>query len=254
MTTGKTKSGTIVYLISHPTLSPIESKKVLSNFIRIYNKSFTSNEQKTIGNIMYDYTNKHTYKATGKYAATYRVKPTSTAKELNAGNPKMIDLHFSKDSYKDEFITIHELIHAKQMMKMSNMKKVASRKSEQKTDFEAVARIPKKGFENHIAEIQNRLPLAMKMDEKNIKRPPIHTPSGYYFSPIGTNQTLIKQTKSLPNTQRLVPAKFMLEGIIHDRKLLTGSLNTNIVGDAASSKAKKLFPKSFFNQKSFAVK
>ena len=48
----------------------------------------------------------------------------------------------------------------------------------------------------------------------------------------------------LPQDQKL---KIASEGLVRDRKLLTGSINTNIVGKVATTRAEKLFPKSFFN-------
>jgi hypothetical protein len=61
---------------------------------------------------------------------------------------------------------------------------------------------------------------------------------------ISGNKDLAKL--ELPFKEKL---KIASDGMIRDRKLLTGRIITNIVGNTAVERAEKLFPKSFLNQK-----
>jgi hypothetical protein len=124
---------------------------------------------------------------------------------------------------------VHELIHVR---KIANGKLGQSHHNEQKIDFESIGRITKEGLKQTISP---------------------KTPwNGTYYN---INNEFNKKTHSgnpsLVNSKLSTGQKLKIasKGIIHDRKLLTGSLNTNIVGKVASSRAEKLFPKSFFNQK-----
>ena len=213
----RTKSGTKVYLTDN-TVSMIEQKRALSTFIQIYNKSFTVEEQKKIGNIIYNY-DKHSDKhlESDAYSATNIVTSRSVIQKLNPHKNKMGLITFSKNSYNDEFSIIHEMIHVKKLIEGVPYKKQITKTNERLQDFETVGRISKNGLKQHI---------------KN--------PIGYYY----TYDKKILKRQSPPNK-----LKSIASAILQDRKLLTGSLNTNITGKVASTRAKNLFTKSFFGEK-----
>lgn len=238
--TMKTKSGTFVYL-SGNTILTLEKKRALDIFVKIYNKSFSTEEQKIIGNIIYNYDkNSNTHLEKDAYAASNIVTSKSFINKLNPGKARMGVVTFSRDSYKDEFSIIHEMIHIKKSMQGMPYNKQLTKTNEKKQDFETVARISKSGLKNYISQLENDISKKKKI---------VNTPPGYYFDTNVSNQNLIRSIskKDQQKTTKLEEAQ--LKGLIEDRKLLTGSLNTNIIGKVASSRAEKLYPKSFFNKK-----
>jgi hypothetical protein len=232
----RTKSGTKVYLTDNK-VSIVEQKRALSTFIKIYNNSFGVEEQKKMGNIIYHYNKAgKNWSRMGTLPRGIKDKDVLAAHEeyddknnkklvngLNPGKKKIAMVGFSKKSYNNEYAVIHETLHSRDALnnKRVSSKKADTLKDEQQTDFETVGRLSKKGLKQHLV-----------------------TPHGYYF-----------YNKKISNKGNLKSKKELAaSAIIQDRKLLTGSLNTNITGKVASSKSKSLFKKSFFNQKSFGVK
>ncbi len=238
----RTKSGTKVYLTDNK-VSISEQKRALSKFIEIYNKSFTNEEQKKIGNIIYHYNKsgqnwervglaKKGESDNGIYAGHVEISNKTSINKLNKGKQNISLVGFSNKSYNDEYTVIHELIHCKDVS--NSTIKPGNLKYEQQTDFETNGRMSKRGFNQYVGEAN----LAVKMDQKGIKRKLVSPPSGYYSD--------TKYVRKLPDNKKL---GVIVNGINNDRKLLTGSINTNIIGRVATTRAKKLFPKSFFNQK-----
>ena len=120
-----------------------------------------------------------------------------------------------------------------------------------KTHPDAVA--PTKSYPTDSGWDVTVLSLDKEFDDGNVHLYNSHLtvkpPPGYYFDTNVSNQNLIRSIskKDQQKTTKLEEAQ--LKGLIEDRKLLTGSLNTNIIGKVASSRAEKLYPKSFFNKK-----
>lgn len=219
----KTKSGTIIYLTDNK-VPIVEQKRALSTFIKIYNNAFTIEEQKKIGNIIYHYNKQGKQwsrvatlpkgtKDSEVHAGHTSFTDSNIVKKLNPGNKKMTLVAFSKDSYNNEPTVIHEIIHCRD--EMIGKHKIGL-KNEQQTDFETVGRVSKNGLKQQIK-----------------------TPHGYYIY----DKKIIKEKNF---ASRLEATK---TAILQDRKLLTGSLNTNITGKVASTRAKNLFKKSFFGEK-----
>lgn len=244
--TMKTKSGTRVILAGNTNLTQ-EKKRALEYFIKVYNKSFTTDEQKLIGNVVYNY-DKHSNNHLEKdaYAATNFITSKSTVQKLNPGKSKMGAVTFSKESFNDEFAIIHEMIHVKKTLQGVPYKKQLTKTNEKKQDFETIGRISSGGLKNRIGGLQKAIELN-KQGKKNIR--PIPIPAGYYFDNNVSNQSLIKSIPKKDQRKTLKLEEAQLNGMLQDRKLLTGSLNTNIIGKVASSRAEKLYPQSFFNKK-----
>jgi hypothetical protein len=211
VTSQKTKSGTTVFVVGGARQERI---KALDYLLKYYNRNFTVAEQKTIGNIYYDLLAGTSKDSAGKTIAETGTFVGKMAKAMNPTKKKMVDLYVSKDGRSSEHTITHELIHAKKFMSGIT----GDKHDERKIDFEAVGRVSRNG----------------------LKRENMH---GYYFSPLG-NKTLAK--KKMSNSEK---GEIAYKGVLDDRRLLTGSLNTNIVGINAEKKANKLFPKSFFNKK-----
>lgn len=213
ITSQKTKSGTTVFVVGGARQERI---KAMDYLLKYYNRNFTIAEQKTIGNIYYDL-----LAGTSKDSAGRTIAETGTfvgemAKKMNPTKKKMVDLYVAKDGRNSEHTITHELIHAKKFMSGIT----GDKHDERKIDFEAVGRVSRSGLEY-----------------KNMH--------GYYFSPLG-NKALAK--KKMSNTEK---GEVAYKGVLDDRKLLTGSLNTSIIGVKAEKTANKLFSKSFFNKKKF---
>lgn len=212
VTSTKTKSGTIVYAQGGDRRA---RDIALDKFVKFYNRDFTILEQKTIGNIWYNYKiNK------GKNLRRQTVAETRTfggpdVKKFNPSKKKMVDVTFSKDTRGNEYTIVHEMIHAKKFM----LGIPGNKHNEKKIDFEAMGRVSLNGF-------------------KNIE-------TGTYFHPSG-NSVLAKL--KIPNTSKESIAQKEMN---KDRKMLTGSLSHSIIGKVAEKKTEELFPKSFFNRKKF---
>jgi hypothetical protein len=213
VTSQKTKSGTTIFVVGG---AKQERNKALDYLLKFYNHNFTIGEQKTIGNIYYDLLAGTSKDSAGKHIAETGTFVGEMAKKMNPAKKKMVDLYVSKDGRTSEHTITHELLHAKKFMSGIT----GDKHNEREIDFEAVGRVSRSGlnYEN------------------------MH---GYYFSPSG-NKTLAK--KKIPIVEK---GKIAHAGVLDDRRLLTGSLNTSIIGINAENKAKKLFPKSFFNRKKF---
>lgn len=244
--TMKTKSGTRVILAGDTKLTQ-EKKRALEHFIKVYNQSFTIDEQRIIGNVVYNYDKSATnHLDKDAYAATNFITSKSVVQKLNPGKSRMGAVTFSKESYNDDFSIIHEMIHVKKSMMGTPYNKQLTKSNEKKQDFETVARISKQGLKNHIGGLQKTINLEKR--GKNIKKE-IPIPVGYYFDNNVSNQSLIRSIPKKDQKKTLKLEEAQLNGLLQDRKLLTGSLNTNIVGKVASSRAEKLYPQSFFNKK-----
>ena len=212
VTSVKTKSGTIVYAQGGDRRA---RDVALDKFIKFYNRDFTISEQKTIGNIWYNY---KTHK--GKNLRGETVAETGTfvgpdAKKFNPNKKKMVDVTFTKDMRGNEYSIVHEMIHAKKFM----MGVPGNKHDERKIDFEALGRVSLSGF-------------------KDIG-------TGTYFHPSG-NSALAKL--KIPNTSK---GSIAQKELVKDRKMLTGSLSNSIIGKTAERRTDKLFPQSFFNRKRF---
>lgn len=214
VTSVKTKSGTTVYAQGG---SRPERSRAMDQFLKFFNRDFTISEQKTIGNIWYDLKTGKKKNLHGQIIAETGTFVGPDAKKMNPTKKKMVDVHFanSKDVHGSESTVVHEMIHARMFMQGIPGKK----HNEKKIDFEMVGRLSREGLKKHT--------------------------HGYYFNPLG-NPHLGK--KKIPNKEKL---KIAEEGMVRDRRLLTGSLNTSIKGKVAEKRADRLFPESFLNQKKF---
>lgn len=234
----KTKSGTKIY-ITDTNAPDAERQKARVEFLKIYNKTFTINEQKEIGNIVFNY-DKYGKGLNDKFthAQFEQITNPSVVREMNPGKSRMAIITVSKDSYNDEYAIVHELLHARNFIRGMSKRKNGSITNERKQDFETLGRITKQGFKKHLSEAEN----AISLDKQGKKRKKI-TFGGYYAD--DSNKNLVKMAGKDPKKQIAIA----VDGIKRDRKLLTGSTNTNIIGKVASSRAEKLYPQSFFNQK-----
>lgn len=222
-TQGTTKSGTSIFIEGE---TATKRKRALQYFLKVYNNDFSNAEQKKNGNLLYKLKSKQSDKRV--FASASAAIPYKTEiKKYHISDRRIYILTFTDQSSKMESAITHELIHIK---KYANNKFKNRDHNEKKIDFEAVGRTSKTGLYQDINP-----------------KTPWH---GTYFN---INNAVLKQTHSgnsdlgklkLPNNQKL---KIASDGLLRDRKLLTGSLNTNIVGNIASSRAEKLFPKSFLN-------
>ena len=247
----RTKSGTLVILAGNTRLTQ-EKERALKYFIKVYNQSFSMEEQRIIGNVVYNYDKSATnHLDKDAYAATNFITTKNTIQKLNPGKTRMGVVTFSKDSYKDEFAIIHEMIHVKKSMQGVPYNRQLTKTNEKKQDLETVGRISKTGFKNNIKNLKKAIEL--EKQGKTIKSP-VSVPVGYYFDNNVSNQNLVKSFSAKDKKKTLKLEEEQLNGMIRDRKLMTGSINTNVVGKVASSRAERLYPKSFFNQKKFDKK
>jgi len=213
LTSSKTKSGTIIYARGG---SREVRSRAIDDFLKYYNRDFTIQEQRTIGNIWYDV-------QTGKKKITGRKPIAETGtfvnkdiKTLNPGRKKMVDTTFAPDVRKDEPTIVHEMIHAKKFMQGIPGK----RHNERKIDFEVIGRLSRSGLKDHMQHGH-----------------------GYYYHPKG-NRALAELQISNQEKQKIAS-----KGVLHDRNLLTGSINKSITGKTAVSRAETLFRQSFLNKR-----
>lgn len=220
-TTGKTKSGNIIFVEGE---NEAHRKRALQYFLKVYNNDFSTEEQKKNGNLVYKLTTKITkMKNTAAYAS-WGVPNKTERKKYHIISRKIYVLGFSDSSSKMESDVVHELVHVRKYSK--NEKNHV----EQKVDFETVGRMSKEGIKQTMSTKTPWTGTYYNVDNKVRKE----THSG--------NKDLAKL--KLPFDEK---TKIASKGIIRDRKLLTGSINTNIVGNTAVTRAEKLFPKSFLN-------
>ena len=213
VTSQKTKSGTTVYVEGG---TKAERNKAMDYFLKYFNRDFTISEQRKIGSIWYDLKTNVSKNSKGKRIAETGTFAGPDVKKLNPGKKKMVDLYVSKDGRESEYTLTHEMIHAKKFM--SGIP--GNKHNEKQIDFEAVGRISREGLKY-----------------KNMH--------GYYFDPSG-NSNLAKM--KIPNKKK---GQIAYQGVLDDRRLLTGSLNTSIIGNVAEKRAKELYSQSFFNKRAF---
>ena len=212
VTSVKTKSGTIVYAQGGDRHS---RDIALDKFVKFYNRDFTIQEQKIIGNVWYNYKTNKGKNLHGETVAEAGTFVGPDAKKFNPNKKKMVDVTFSKDMRGNEYSIVHEMIHAKKFMTGVP----GNKHDERKIDFEAMGRVSLNGF-------------------KNIQ-------TGTYLHPSG-NVYLAKM--KIPNTSK---GSIAHQELVKDRKMLTGSLSNSLTGKTAERRANKLFPQSFFNRKKF---
>lgn len=216
-----TKSGTKVYVVGDYQDTEIRDREG-NIFVNYFNRNFTDSEQKRIGNIYYDFLNKKhntTQTPRAKMGKKDWLAQTGTftgkaAQKLNPRHEKMVDITFQPYIRNDESIIAHELIHAKKFMEGIK----GHHQNERKIDFEMVGRISHKGIDD------------------------IH--HGYYFSPKGNPYLAKKRGTTLREK-----GKIAKQGVFDDRKLLTGSLEKNLIGKPVEKRVHKKFPESFFFKK-----
>ena len=222
-TQGVTKAGTTIYVEGE---NVIHRKRALQYFLKVYNNDFSTEEQKKNGNLVYKLTTRITKM---KHVAAYagcKVPNKTERKKYHVVGRKIYILGFSDSSSKMEADITHELIHIR---KYANNKLGKINHNEQKIDFESVGRMTEKGLKQTISK----------------KTPWTGSYYDVYNNKISSgNKDLAKL--ELPLKEKL---KIASDGMIRDRKLLTGRIITNIVGNTAVERAEKLFPKSFLNQK-----
>jgi hypothetical protein len=225
VTEGRTKSGTIITVKGE---TENKRKRALNEFIKVYNHDFTSEEQKLNGNLIYLLKNKLELKGKqfkNAYAAAFQIRGSKSELKKKYGiyANRIYEIAFTDKSADDEHSIVHELIHIRKY----HTDPFSANHDERKIDFEAVGRISRSGITQAI----------------NPKTPW----TGTYFSNEHTQSTHIGNKKiSNANIPRKLQIEAGIQGLIHDRKLLTGSLNKNITGKTATNRAKILFPKSYF--------
>ncbi|MFA6258258.1 MAG: hypothetical protein WCX79_01000 [Candidatus Paceibacterota bacterium] len=223
-TQGTTKSGTTIFVEGE---NEARRRRALQYFLKVYNNDFSTNEQKKNGNLVYRLTSKIVKR--GFASASYAIPNQKEIKKYHIVGRKIFILSFTDQSSKMESVITHELVHTR---KYANNKFGNISHNERKIDFETVGRISKEGLKQ---DINTKTPWTGTYYNVNNAT---HKKTHY------GNPSLVKL--KLPFEQKV---KIAAEGKIRDRKLLTGSINTNIVGKVASTRAEKLFPKSFFNIK-----
>jgi hypothetical protein len=213
-----TKSGTKVYVVGNNKDKRLR-ERVGEYFIKYFNRNFTINEQEQIGNIFYDtYNRYHNMVQNPPVRIDNKdwIAQTGTfsgpeAKQLNPRHKKMVDITFLPEAHDDETAITHEMIHARKFMRG-----VKGRfHNERQIDFEMIGRISQKG----VKSIQN----------------------GYYFSPAGNPYLAQKQGVSLEKKGEIAK-----DGVMEDRRLLTGSVTKSVIGKPIEKKSNRLFRKSFF--------
>jgi len=223
-TQGTTKSGTIIFVEGEDAS---KRKRALQYFLKVYNNDFSTAEQKKNGNLVYRLTSKIVRR--GAASASAATPNNNERKKYRNVGKLIFILSFTDMSSKMESVITHELVHVR---KYSNNKFGPVYHNEQKIDFETVGRISKAGLKQDINDKTPWTGTYYNVNNANHKKTHFGNPS------------LVKL--KLPFEKKV---KIAAEGKIRDRKLLTGSINTNIVGKTASTRAEKLFPKSFFNIK-----
>lgn len=215
----RTKSGTEVIVFGKAVKGNATLRsKVGDKFVNVYNRNFTVEEQKQIGNILYDLYENNPDSSSGTLRSKNTVAQTGTftgeqAQEFNPHHKKMVDMQFAPDARYSEGTITHELIHAKKFM--VGIK--GRHHNERKIDFETIGRIRSVSAMDH----------------------------GYYFSPAG-NPYLAK--KRIPLTKK---REIVERGVRSDRILLTGALSKSITGKVAEQRVNRLFPRSFFFKRKF---
>jgi len=226
-TQGTTKSGNIIFVNGE---NESNRKRALQYFLKVYNNDFSTEEQKKNGNLIYNL--KSSKSTHGGFAATTIAIPNKIErKKYHISKRRIIVLSFTDQSSKMEFPITHELVHTRRFS--NNQTDVKKHHNEKRIDFETTGRITKEGIRQTISKKTPWVGTYYNVDNKNRKD----------ISHYG-NEDLAKL--KLPEKQKL---KIASDGIIRDRKLLTGSINTNIIGNTAVTRTEKLFPKSFLNAK-----
>jgi hypothetical protein len=221
----KTKSGTAVYVVGNPKSDYTFLNKVGQPVIQYYNKDFTVQEQRRIGNIFYDvYGNKNNEHQVPLGQKDFNGRTSQVrgevAKQLNCGKKKMIELFLTKSARDKESIIVHELVHAKNCINAthSNHENCVN---ELRTDFEMVGRVTQKGLRKGKAgSIYTRHPT--KQETKLIKEN------------VGTT------AKDKWQEWRA----FLRQNVLDDRILITGSLKNQLKGKAIEDRVKKTFKQS----------
>lgn len=216
-----TKSGTKIYVAGRENDAD-KREAIGKQLVKYYDKNFTESEQRKIGNVFYDihdqfHESMRKKEKNPKYpiAATSGTFSDNLSKHCNPRRKKTVDLWIDPKLRKDEHITTHELVHARQHMTGTKPRKDI----EQKTDFEAVGRMSRHGVQN--------------------------LSHGYYFAP-NKNDTDIRNNDNLTRKQKI--AAIRKRGVYHDRKLLTGSLSTRIMGKPLERKVSKEYKNSYFKK------
>jgi len=224
-TQGTTKAGTIIFVEGEDAA---KRKRALQYFLKVYNNDFSTDEQKKNGNLLYELKSKIGIKHAAA-TASCGIPNDTEKKKYHITGRKIYILQFTDRSSNMESDITHELIHVR---KYANNKFGGINHNEQKIDFESVGRMSEKGLKQTTNSKTPWTGTYYNIDNKIKKK----THSGNPY---------LAELK-LPFKQKV---KIASEGMMRDRKLLTGSINTNIVGATAVTRAEKLFPKSFFNAK-----
>jgi hypothetical protein len=221
-----TKAGTKVYVVGNLNTSDHLLESIGRPFKRYYDKDFTKQEQKQIGNIFYDvFLNKHTHSQVSlekrnKTGGTVSYFKGEDAEYFNPGGKgSMIEVSFGKNHRNNESFITHELIHAKEYINKKPINKMVTSTNEKKVDFETVGRVTKRGIDTFDGGYYYRNPTKKERD-KIIKK-------------YGRNKTANEKWED-----------FIHQNIIKDRILLTGSVKKQIIGKRAETKVKKTFKKS----------
>lgn len=225
VTQGVTKSGNIIYIEGE---TAVRRNRALKYFLKVYNNDFSKDEQKKNGNLLYKLKSRVGIRHVAASAAA-AIPATMDRIKYHISGRRIFILTFTEESSKMESTITHELVHVR---KYANNKLAHKDHNEKKIDFETVGRISKEGLKQDISSKTPYNGVYYNVDNKILKQ----THSG--------NECLAKL--KLPFDKKIEIAG---RGKLHDRKLLTGSINTNIVGNTAVMRAEKLFPKSFLNQK-----
>lgn len=225
VTQGTTKSGTIIYVEGE---NATHRKRALQYFLKVYNNDFSKEEQKKNGNLLYKLKSKIGIRHAAA-SATAAIPDKTERKKYQITGRMIFILTFTNESSKLESTITHELIHVR---KYANNKFKRVDHNEGKIDFETVGRMSKEGLKQDISSKTPYNGVYYNIDNKVLKQ----THYG--------NECLAKL--KLPRKQKF---EIAAKGKLNDRKLLTGSINTNIVGNTAVTRTEKLFPKSFLNQK-----
>jgi hypothetical protein len=226
----KTKSGTIVYMDRG---DPQDNIKAVKRFISVYDKHFSSEEQRNIGPIHY-VLNKKRIGYKGKVTGSGRPNTKTevfagsgyTDKEkLNkvTGIKKILSVIFNEESSKEDHSIIHEIIH---LNKFANGIGWGKQKDE-RIEFETIARSPKES----IITITTQNKVKKKNGEIGFDA------RGYYYS------------KKIPCKQQIDAEEdweYRKKRLLQDRRLLTGSIDNYLVGKEAEERAERLYHKSFF--------
>jgi hypothetical protein len=182
---------------------------------KVYDRNFTANEQKQIGNILIDIDTKPIKKFDAH--STRLIIKTNPQKglALNHGRYYITSIGYHKNKNTEGALT-HELIHARKF----GIK--GEKHNEKKIDFERVGRVSGTSLRNDVMGYYN--------DDKNIN---------------------VKFARSVPIKKRIEVIK---ETMANDKKLLVGSVNKSGKGKKFVEKVEKLYPKSAFFQKTRVIK